>query len=96
MRRLARVVCADLEEIGPEGVMEIAGQFWEAQRRAILTAIQAATRESGAREVITAGTGSRLIAGISGGLDLRDVLGDVVDALPAYAVKEVAQRTGSL
>ncbi|MDD1674161.1 MAG: H4MPT-linked C1 transfer pathway protein [Methanomicrobiales archaeon] len=94
-RRLARVVCADLEEIGPESVQEIADQFWEIQRRTILTTIQSVAKESGAREVITAGTGSALVAGISGGLDLRDVLGDVVDALPAYAVKEVAQRTGS-
>ena len=95
LHRLARVVCADLAEIGPESAAEIAEQFWDAQRKAILASIQMAERESGACEVITAGIGSGLIAGISGGLDLREVLGDVVDALPAYAVKEVAQRTVS-
>jgi uncharacterized hydantoinase/oxoprolinase family protein len=93
--RLARIVCADIDEIGPESAGEIAAQFWDAQRRAILSAIQMTARESGAREVVTAGIGSALIAGITGGLDLREVLGDLVDALPAFAVKEVAQRTGS-
>jgi probable H4MPT-linked C1 transfer pathway protein len=94
LRRLARVVCADLGEIGAEGAREIAEQFWDAQRRAILGSIHRAAKEHRTREVITAGIGSALIAGITGGLDLREVLGDVVDALPAYAVKEVAQRTG--
>jgi len=30
LRRLARVVCADLEEIGTSGALQIAEQFWQA------------------------------------------------------------------
>jgi probable H4MPT-linked C1 transfer pathway protein len=92
LRRLARVVCADLEEIGPEGAMEIARQFWEAQRDRIREATDRVFRECGADDVVVAGIGSSLLARELGGRDLARELGAVSDALPAYAVKEVALR----
>ena len=92
LRRLARVVCADLDEIGPEGAMEIARQFWEAQRDRVRAAVDRVAAECGAGHVMVAGIGSSLLARELGGVDLARQLGAVSDALPAWAVKEVALR----
>ena len=92
LRRLARVVCADLEEIGEAGAMEIAGQFWEKQRNLICDQVRQVAADSGARQVIVAGIGAPLFAKELGGIDLNLELGPVADALPAYAVRELALR----
>ena len=92
LRRLARVVCADLDEIGPDGAMEIARQFWEAQRDRIRAAADGIARECSADSVVIAGIGSSLFARDLGGRDLAREMGAVSDALPAFAVKEVALR----
>lgn len=92
LRRLARVVCADLEEIGEEGALQVAGQFWEVQRAIVCDKVRKVMAQSGASSVITAGIGSALFAGELGGTDLSRELGAAADALPAYAVREVARR----
>ncbi len=92
LRRLARVVCSDLEEIGNRGAVQIAAKFWEEQRRLILTRTAFAASTSGACRVIVAGIGAPLFAREVGGIDLTDELGPVADALPAYAVREIARR----
>jgi hypothetical protein len=94
LRRLARVVCSDLEEIGNRGALQIAAKFWEEQRRLILTKTAFAASASGATRVIVAGIGAPLFAREIGGIDLTDELGPVADALPAYAVREIARRGG--
>ena len=82
--------------IGPEGAMEIARQFWEGQRDRIRAGADRVSRECGVGNLVVAGIGSSLVARELGGLDLARELGTVSDALPAYAVKEVALRgTGS-
>jgi len=90
LRRLARVVCADLEEIGEASAMQIAGQFWEKQRNLICDQVKKVAKDSGARQVIVAGIGAPLFAKELGGIDLNKKLGPVADALPAYAVRELA------
>jgi probable H4MPT-linked C1 transfer pathway protein len=92
MRRLARVVCADVEEIGEAGARQIAGQFWDVQRALICDKVQKVRAASGATDVITAGIGSALFAQELGGIDLSAELGDAADALPAFSVREVARR----
>jgi probable H4MPT-linked C1 transfer pathway protein len=92
LRRLARVVCADIDEIGPDGALEIARQFWEAQRDGIRAAADRVLRECGAERFVVAGIGSSLLARELGGMDLAREMGSVSDALPAFAVKEVALR----
>jgi probable H4MPT-linked C1 transfer pathway protein len=92
LRRLARVVCTDLDEIGPDGAMEIARQFWEAQRDRIRAAADKVAGECGADDIVIAGIGSSLFARDLGGRDLAREMGAVSDALPAFAVKEVALR----
>lgn len=92
LARLSRVVCADLGEIGTDNAMGIAEQFWEAQRSYIQRWRNAVCTMSGAELFITAGIGASLLARECGGVNLYDVLGIGADALPAYAVREVALR----
>jgi (4-(4-[2-(gamma-L-glutamylamino)ethyl]phenoxymethyl)furan-2-yl)methanamine synthase len=94
LKRLARVVCADLEEIGKKGALQIAGQFWECQRERICGEVQKIAKESGCGEIIVAGIGAHLFAQELNGTDLNRELGDVADALPAFAVREIAMRGG--
>jgi len=92
LRRLARVVCADLEEIGEDGAVAIARAFWEMQKQEVSAAVSRAADESGADRIVVAGIGSRLWSRVLGGIDLRDEMGAYADALPAFAVREVAER----
>jgi len=88
-RRLARVVCADLAEIGKAGARAIAGQAWAAQSQAIRRAVEQVIDAAGADEVLTAGIGAGLAAEMLGGTSLEEVLGDRAEALPAWAVREL-------
>lgn len=88
LARLARSACADLDEIGEAGAVAIAGAFWDAERRLIEQSLQ----RIGNRPLLAGGIGSRLIRETFGGSDLFDEIGHFADALPAYAVREVAER----
>ncbi len=92
LRRLSRVVCADLEEIGEEGACAIAEAFWDAQRSLIVPSVDTIRRQYGTKEILCAGIGARLASRIIGGKDLARELGEAADALPAFAVREVALR----
>ena len=92
LRRLARVVCADLEEIGNTGAMQVAQSFWDVQRSMICDQVRTVMMESGAKEVIVAGIGAPLFARGLGGVDLTTELGPAADALPALAVREIVMR----
>jgi (4-(4-[2-(gamma-L-glutamylamino)ethyl]phenoxymethyl)furan-2-yl)methanamine synthase len=95
LRRLARVVCAEPGEIGSSGTLEIAYQFWRAQERQIICGIGRVMDECDADTIITAGIGSSLLAKEMDAINLRDRIGEASDALPAFAVKEVALRDES-
>ena len=90
LRRLAHVVCADLEEIGNAGTMQIAEQFWEAQRKLICNQVKSVAASSHARQIIVAGIGAQIFSKELEGTDLTKILGPVADALPAHAVRELA------
>jgi probable H4MPT-linked C1 transfer pathway protein len=92
LRRLARVVCADLDEIGENGAYQIAGQFWEAQRDLIRDKVSTVMEASCSTSLLTAGIGASLFARELGGTDLSSRIGEAADALPAHAVREVALR----
>jgi probable H4MPT-linked C1 transfer pathway protein len=92
LRRLARVVCADLNEIGENGARQIAEQFWEKQRDLVCCQVQQVAAESRAHEIIVAGIGAHLFSEELDGVNLTDKLGPYADVLPAYAVREVALR----
>ncbi len=91
-RRLARVVCADLEEIGAGGTDLIARTFCRAQEDLIRAGIRRVCTESEATRVIFAGMGAQFYARIFSGTDLSGELGPYSEALPAYSVREVARR----
>jgi hypothetical protein len=90
LRRLARVVCADLDEIGTEGAEQIAEQFWIFQRDMICRQVRKVVQSSGAEEIIIAGIGAALFSAELGATDLTCELGPAADALPAFAVRELA------
>jgi (4-(4-[2-(gamma-L-glutamylamino)ethyl]phenoxymethyl)furan-2-yl)methanamine synthase len=90
LRRLARVVCADLDEIGKDGALQIAAQFWDYQRDLICNQVRKVATECGTDTTIVAGIGAQLFARELGGIDLMRELGPVADALPAFAVRELA------
>ncbi len=92
LSRLARVVCADLDEIGENGAYRIAVQFWDAQRNLIRDQVSTVMEASCSSSLLTAGIGASLFARELGGTDLSSKLGEAADALPAYAVREVALR----
>jgi hypothetical protein len=92
LRRLARVVCADLDEIGPEGAYQIAEQFWEKQRGLICDQVQRVAAQSAARQIIVGGIGAHLFSRELDEIDLTKKLGSYADALPAFSVREVALR----
>ncbi len=92
LRRLARVVCADLDEIGPEGAYQIAEQFWETQRGLICDQVQRVAAQFAARQIIVGGIGAHLFSRELDGIDLTKKLGSYADALPAFSVREVALR----
>lgn len=92
LKRLARVVCADLDEIGEEGALQIARQAHERQKTAVCDAVRACARSHGSQEILVAGIGAPLFACELGGLDLNRELGPLADALPAFAVREIELR----
>lgn len=94
-RRIARVVCADPDEIGETGIMEIAQAFWGIQLGQISGEVGRASARYDAGDLLTAGIGSRLLTKAIGGTDLSRKLGPAADALPAFAVREVALRDPS-
>jgi probable H4MPT-linked C1 transfer pathway protein len=96
LRRLARIVCADLEEIGNDRAYQIAGQFWEKQRDLICNQVQRVAAQFAARQIIVGGIGAHLFSHELDGIDLTEKLGPYADALPAFSVREVALRGKNL
>ncbi|MDD1687570.1 hydantoinase/oxoprolinase family protein [Methanoregula sp.] len=92
LRRLARVVCADLDEIGETGALSIAQQFRQQQHTLICDAVRNCADSCHAEDVIVAGIGAPIFARELGGYDLTTELGPAADALPAFAVREIAIR----
>ena len=90
LRRLSRTVCADLEEIGEAGAVAIAESFWKQQKSIVCDAVEKVKNASHADTVLVGGIGSATFAPLVGGIDLTAELGIPADALPAYAVRELA------
>ncbi|MDO5845931.1 MAG: hydantoinase/oxoprolinase family protein [Methanocorpusculum sp.] len=92
LRRLARTVCADLEEVGETGALAVAERFWEAQRTLVCDAVARVKESCKADMILVGGIGSPVFAPLVGGTDLTAAVGIPADALPAYAVRELAER----
>jgi probable H4MPT-linked C1 transfer pathway protein len=91
LRRIARVVCCDLDEIGEPGARSIAQQCWEAQRDEVVRAVRRIAQDK--RPVAIAGIGASIFASAIKGQSLSSVIGTDTEALPAAAVRELALNT---
>jgi probable H4MPT-linked C1 transfer pathway protein len=94
MRRIARLVCADPDEVGgEEGTLDIAEQIGQIEYDRIAGAVRKVQEAVGTEGILCAGIGGRYFAPLLGGIDLARELGPAADALPAHAVREVGGRT---
>ncbi|MCX6679114.1 MAG: hydantoinase [Methanothrix sp.] len=97
LRRLARTVCADLEEIGEALALAIAEQACERQKRVLVAAMKRQAEKHGLTKVAAAGIGEGLIAQASAFLGLECLRlsekygAEISDVFPAYAVARLAE-----
>jgi hypothetical protein len=97
LRRLARSVCADLEEMGEAGALAIAEQACERQKRILVDAMEKQADKHGLSRVAAAGIGEKSIADAAKflGLDcirLSERYGPgISDVFPAYAVARMLE-----
>jgi (4-(4-[2-(gamma-L-glutamylamino)ethyl]phenoxymethyl)furan-2-yl)methanamine synthase len=91
MRRISRLVCADLSEIREEDVYEIAGQVKEKQVSALTEAISEVAQRNGLERIAAAGLGEFMIKEASErlGFECISVSGhwgeEISKVFPAYA-----------
>jgi probable H4MPT-linked C1 transfer pathway protein len=97
MRRLARVVCSDLEEIGKEGAVSIAEQVKEAQIEELIDSMKRIKKKYGLKKVVSAGIGDFIVKEAADSLNvdflsLSSLYGKKVSAVfPAYAVAKLLE-----
>jgi probable H4MPT-linked C1 transfer pathway protein len=97
LRRLARSVCADLEEIGEAAALAIAEQACERQKRILEAAMKKQAKKHCMTKVVAAGIGEGLIAEAAAFLGLECVRlserygAKISDVFPAYAVARLAE-----
>ena len=97
LRRLARSVCADLEEIGEDGALAIAEQACQRQKSILVAAMKRQAEKHGLTKVAAAGIGEELIAEAAAFLGLECLRlsekygAEISDVFPAYAVARLAE-----
>jgi probable H4MPT-linked C1 transfer pathway protein len=97
LRRLARLVCSDLEEIGEDAALAIAAQARDRQLRMIASALHRLSREHGLARVVAAGAGEMVVARAAGlaGLScsrLSKIFGrEISNVFPAFAVARLLE-----
>ncbi len=97
LRRLARSVCADLEEIGEAAALAVASQACERQKSILVAALERQLESHELTKVVAAGIGEEMIAQAAAflGLDclrLSQRYGKgISDVFPAYAVARLAE-----
>jgi len=101
MRRLARLVCADLSEIPEEEIYEIAGQVKEKQVSTLAEAISEVAKRNGLKKIAAAGLGEFLIAEAAKrlGFECISISGhwgeEVSKVFPAYAAAHLLEAKRS-
>ena len=97
LRRLARSVCADLEEIGEGAAIAIARQACCRQKDILVAAISRQAEEHSLEKVVAAGVGEGLIAEAAAFLGMECVRiserygREISDVFPAYAVARLGE-----
>lgn len=101
LRRLARAVCADLEEIGEAGAIAIAEQARDRQFRVVVDAVEKQAGRQGLHRVVAAGIGEQVVARAARFLGMEITLlsekygQQISDIFPAYAAAGLLE-TGSI
>ena len=99
LRRLARLLCCDLEELGREEILEVARQVKEAQLNELVENMRRLSRRFRLRTVVSAGVGEFLVADAARRLNLEhtaasEVFGEKVSrVLPAYATARLLENS---
>jgi len=97
LRRLARTVCADLEEIGESYAASIAQQTVDLQLEVITKAIENQSTKHHINEVVATGIGEKIIARASTSLGMNCIClsekcgKHISDIFPAYAVAKLLE-----
>jgi probable H4MPT-linked C1 transfer pathway protein len=92
MRRLSRVVCSDLEEIGEDGAVSIAEQVKKAQVDELITSLDRLKEKYGLDMVVSAGIGDFVVQEAADSMNMQFIslsssYGKKIAAtFPAYAV----------
>ncbi len=93
LRRMARMVCADVAEIGEERVLQIAQAYVNEEQACITQAVRNVMEKFGCTRILTVGVGSGLLSSWLNAHDLNRDMGSLSDAMPAWAVREAGLRT---
>ncbi|MDI6885626.1 MAG: hydantoinase/oxoprolinase family protein [archaeon] len=98
MRRLSRVVCSDLEEIGEDGAVGIAEQVKRAQVDELITSLGRLKEKYGLDMVVSAGIGDFIVQEAADSLNMQFIslsssYGKKIAAtFPAYAVAMLLEK----
>lgn len=99
MRRLARVVCSDLEELGEEGTVRIAEQVKRAQVEELSAAMAEMKARYGLQIAVSTGVGEFIAKEAAEALNMQFIslsarYGRTISAaFPAYAVAKLLERS---
>ena len=97
MRRLARVVCSDLEGIGEDSAVDIAEQVKETQVAELAASMERIKEKYGLRTVVSAGIGDFIVKEAADSLNinslsLSSIYGKKISAaFPAYSVARLLE-----
>ncbi len=96
-RRLARLVCSDVEELGMDRIIEIARYIASSQKNEIKDAISSIYHRYGVDLVVCGGTGEFLIREVAEELGLESISlsrrysREISDVFPAYAISKMLE-----
>ena len=100
LRRLARVVCSDLEELEEDGAVALAEQVKRTQVEVLCASLEKLKDTFGLETVVAAGTGDFIVheAADSAAMEFVSLAArygkDVAATFPAYAVAKLLEQTG--
>ena len=99
LRRLSRVVCSDLEELGEDGAIRIAEQVKSVQIKELRASLNRIKEKYGLNMVVVAGIGDFIVQEAADSLDMQviplaSIYGKRIAAtFPAYAVARLLEKS---
>jgi probable H4MPT-linked C1 transfer pathway protein len=99
LRRLVRLVCSDLEELGERGAVRIAEQVKRAQVDALAVSLARMRTKYGLETIVAAGIGDFIVQEAAEALNLHPVFlsavysKELAATFPAYAVANLVKRS---